>query len=110
MGGGAFKGRVHTEETKAVLREKALIRAADKPKAVRRSYYVPVSPEQRRKTGPKPGTPRHERRALTDDQVRSIRKMKADGASYSALEAHFGLDRAPLFRIVTRKTYADIPD
>ena len=106
--GTGFKGKRHSPEAIAILREKALARYAGKPKAKRKSYYVRKPREEHKKTGPKKGTPRADRRALTDEQVREIRRLKEVGVSYGRLSVLFESDRASLHSIVTRKSYADI--
>ena len=50
--------------------------------------------------------PRVDLRKLTFEQAEEIRAARVAGASYTELEHRFGMSRAPLHRIVTRKTYA----
>lgn len=44
---------------------------------------------------------RYPHHKITDAQAEEIRKLKAEGVTYDALEKQFGISRAPLHRIVT---------
>jgi group I intron endonuclease len=47
-------------------------------------------------------------RKLSDDQVRELRKLKLDGASYSDLQSKYHLAIGTLQRIISKQSYADI--
>jgi hypothetical protein len=47
-------------------------------------------------------------RVLTDDQVREIRRLHAEGHSQSALGRRFGLAQPSIYKIVRRRSYADV--
>lgn len=45
---------------------------------------------------------------MTDDLVRTIRRRKAEGATYDTLALEFGLTRTPLWKIVHRITWTHV--
>lgn len=47
-------------------------------------------------------------RNLTDDQVREIRRLHAEGHSQSSLGRRFGLAQPSIYKIVRRRSYADV--
>lgn len=51
---------------------------------------------------------RYPHHKLTEDDVREIRKLKAAGVTYDELERRFGVTRAPLHRIVTRRSWGHV--
>ncbi len=50
----------------------------------------------------------HNLRKFTPEQVREIRRKKAEGVSYSTLCAEYGSSVGPIQRIVNREAYKDI--
>jgi group I intron endonuclease len=104
----AQRGLVRTDEQRAAMA------------ASHRRFWAHATPEQRAERGTwrgkrRPehsaamkGRRRQDRRSLTDDQVRDIRAARDDGLSYTTLTEKFGLDRASIYKIVQRKTYADV--
>lgn len=51
---------------------------------------------------------RYPRHKLTESDVREIRRLKAAGNTYDALERQFGVSRGPLHRIVTRRSWGHV--
>ena len=47
-------------------------------------------------------------RTLTDDQVREIRRLHAQGVSQTALGKRFGISQPSVFKIVRRVSYQDV--
>ena len=47
-------------------------------------------------------------RPLTDDQVREIRRLHAQGISQTALGRRFGISQPSIFKIVRRISYVDV--
>ena len=47
-------------------------------------------------------------RTLTDDQVREIRRLHAQGVSQTALGKRFGISQPSVFKIVRRQSYQDV--
>lgn len=78
------------------------------PKGPPKKYYIPVPPGARKKTGPKKGTPRQDRRGFHTEIIRGIRSDYAAGLSYLTIARKYDSDTSTIFKIVKRKTYADI--
>jgi group I intron endonuclease len=100
-------------ERSADLRQRLSEMRTDDPKNGERlaKARASVTPEGRASGGKKRGDKLRgrampDRRSLTYDQAEQIRAEKAAGATFKALSAKWGLDVAPLHRIVHRKTYA----
>lgn len=47
-------------------------------------------------------------RALTDDQVREIRRLSAAGVTYNTLVEQFGVAKGTISYVVNRRMYADV--
>lgn len=47
-------------------------------------------------------------RNLTEDQVREIRRLHAQGVSQTALGKRFGLSQPSIYKIVRRQSYQDV--
>jgi group I intron endonuclease len=56
----------------------------------------------------KPGGNNPKVRRFTDDQVRTMRAMKAAGKSYSKIEVDIGISHGGLQKIIERRTYRDV--
>lgn len=52
----------------------------------------------------------HHQAKLTADQVRAIRRRRADGAKYTDLMADFGVAKTTIGDICKRKVWKDLPD
>lgn len=50
----------------------------------------------------------HGRAKLTEDDVRSIRRMREEGASIATIATHFKMSQAMICRITTRKNWTHI--
>jgi hypothetical protein len=49
-------------------------------------------------------------RALTDEEVRELRRLRAEGARYSDLMLRFGICKASVSYVVNKRTYSRVPD
>lgn len=100
-----WKNKKLPQETVEKIRAAHQARWEGVQRKPRKSYYKPKPADQHLKRGPKPGTPRHDRRSLTAEQVLAIHDAKKVGATYGELVEKFGLDRSSLHRLLTGKTY-----
>lgn len=104
--GNPFKGKKHSDESRALMSERAQARWAGVPRKPRKPrVYQPKPKHLQRKRGPKPGSCRVDRRSLTADQVIAIRADRAAGMSYSELSEKYDLSVGPLHRLIKGKTY-----
>ncbi len=109
LGGGAFKGRKHTEQAKQAVSDKAIARNADPDfKAGWMEKVHKFTAEDRAKADlNKKGKAKKALRRFTDNQVLEIRADKML-MSYQALAAKYDADTGTMHSIVTGKTYADV--
>lgn len=117
---GSHLGRKRSAETCAALAAANLgKRHTEAAKERMRAAKIgrPLSDEHRRKLGdaargkklpPRAWKPRPEYRRFSDEQVRSIRKAKEGGASFTQIEAIYMLSRGALQRMLKRETYAEV--
>ena len=104
----AWKGKSLSDDHRSKIQAAHLARWAGVPRMPRKKrprILIPL--DQRKKTGPRKGTPRPGR-TLTPDQVRTIRAAKAAGEICRTIADRFGVGRKMINKIILRQRYADI--
>ena len=94
------------EEHKALMEEKLRKHAAGEIEGYNKgNKHTPEFIERFRKAVSKPNLTR---RKFTEQQVRDIRRRKAEGETYRALAKEFSVQNGTIVRIVQRTSYKDI--
>jgi acyl-CoA reductase-like NAD-dependent aldehyde dehydrogenase len=85
-----------------------IIAAAEQDLRELKAQFRPVHTSTSGKRGVAKGTPNHNARRFTAEQVKEMRKLYKAGTSQAELSRTYGVPQPTISLIVRRKTYADV--